>query len=603
MTRIVPRAGVLLAGLLIAGAASAQQPAANLSFEEPDSAAPHQPAAWFVHHGDRWMGRDSSIAQSGRFSLQSSTPAAGGSPNVAGQEIALDGLRGREVVLRGWIRTQDVRDGFAGLWLRVDGPVQADGIPQQLALENMQERAIRGTTEWARHEVSAFVDEDATALHIGALHVGAGVAWFDGLELGLVEPSDVEAAALTDAQIDQLRRHAHPLRTAAPGAPFDDLDALAPMFESARIVALGEGTHGTRQFFQLKHRIVEWLTHRAGPGARTAFAIEANMTEAQRVNDYVLTGRGNARDAIAGLYFWTWNTEEVVELVEWMRRYNASGAGRVEFWGFDAQIPSVAIDSVLAFLARVDSASHPLARDEYTRVRAAWDARTSRTANDAALVDSASAAARRVHAMLEAARERHVRAAGDSAADWALQNARIVVQAIDAMSLAVGQGGGPRDVGMADNVAWILDRLPDGTKLILWAHNGHIQRESSWMGRHLADRFGDAYRPVGFTTGAGWYRAVGRSGMATHRASAPPDRSFEGIAAALGEPIVVVDLRALRTQPGAAWLREPLMLRTIGAVASAFQFRQTRIVDAYDAMIYVAQSSPTRQAAPASRAQ
>jgi erythromycin esterase-like protein len=53
------------------------------------------------------------------------------------------------------------------------------------------------------------------------------------------------------------------------------------------------------------------------------FAIEASMPEALDINDYILTGRGDPAKALAGLYFWTWDTREVLDLIEWMRQYNA----------------------------------------------------------------------------------------------------------------------------------------------------------------------------------------------------------------------------------------------------------------------------------------
>ena len=78
---------------------------------------------------------------------------------------------------------------------------------------------------------------------------------------------------------------------------------LVDMVGDAHLVALGEATHGTREFFQLKHRILELLVRERG---FNVFAIEATMPEAFAVNDYVLTGRGDPAKALAGLYFWTW---------------------------------------------------------------------------------------------------------------------------------------------------------------------------------------------------------------------------------------------------------------------------------------------------------
>jgi erythromycin esterase-like protein len=150
-----------------------------------------------------------------------------------------------------------------------------------------------------------------------------------------------------------MKRSARPFDTCTPSEKIQDLRALRDLVGNARIVALGEGTHGTREFFQLKHRITQYLATDMG---FTVFAIEANLPEAWKVNDYVLGGPGDPRALLDGMYFWTWNTEEVLEMVEWMRHFNASKRGRIEFTGFDMQTPDTAAAIVRRFLAGRDPA-------------------------------------------------------------------------------------------------------------------------------------------------------------------------------------------------------------------------------------------------------
>ena len=86
------------------------------------------------------------------------------------------------------------------------------------------------------------------------------------------------------------------------------------------------------------------------------FAIEANLPEAQAVNQFVLEGKGDPAAALAGLYFWTWNTQEVLDMIEWMRRYNQdpSHACKIKFYGFDMQTPTVAAQNTTTYLGSVD---------------------------------------------------------------------------------------------------------------------------------------------------------------------------------------------------------------------------------------------------------
>lgn len=141
-----------------------------------------------------------------------------------------------------------------------------------------------------------------------------------------------------------LRDHAFPLAGVEAGEGFDDLRPLRALIGDARIVSLGEPTHGTREAFQLKHRLLEYLVTELG---FTLFSIEASSPESFRLNDYVLRGQGDPRALIKGMYFWTWDTEEVLAMVEWMRTYNqsalADGRRPVQFTGFDMQTDTVAL--------------------------------------------------------------------------------------------------------------------------------------------------------------------------------------------------------------------------------------------------------------------
>src|SRR6516165_9088410 len=136
-----------------------------------------------------------------------------------------------------------------------------------------------------------------------------------------------------------IRAAAIPLATPVAGHGFDDMQPLKKVVGDARIVSLGEATHGSREFFQLKHRMVEFLATQMG---FTIFSIEANMPEAYKLNDFVLNGNGDPAKLIKGMYFWTWDTQEVLDMVLWMREFNKSGKGPVQFTGFDMQTPKVA---------------------------------------------------------------------------------------------------------------------------------------------------------------------------------------------------------------------------------------------------------------------
>ena len=164
-----------------------------------------------------------------------------------------------------------------------------------------------------------------------------------------------------------IRSNAIRLQTPEAGHGFADMQPLKKIVGDARIVSLGEATHGTREFFQMKHRMLEFLALEMG---FTLFSIEANMPEAYKLNDFVLNGNGDPGKLIKGMYFWTWDTQEVLDMVLWMREFNKAGKGRVEFTGFDMQTPAVAAGIARDFLAKRD----PDYLGEFDKARSLADA-------------------------------------------------------------------------------------------------------------------------------------------------------------------------------------------------------------------------------------
>lgn len=117
-----------------------------------------------------------------------------------------------------------------------------------------------------------------------------------------------------------LRRRSVELALLHPGGSHDDLARWGAGLGGVRVVGLGEATHGSREFFTLKHRLVEYLvTEREF----TVFALEADQDLCCALDAYVTSGAGDAVQGLRDLGYWTWNTQEVLALITWLRSYNA----------------------------------------------------------------------------------------------------------------------------------------------------------------------------------------------------------------------------------------------------------------------------------------
>ncbi len=377
------------------------------------------------------------------------------------------------------------------------------------------------------------------------------------------------SAAATAAIAGDLKRYAAPLKSVQAGSGFEDLAAFGKAVGDARIVALGEASHGTSEFFRMKHRLLEYLVKETG---FTVFAIEANWPESLAVDRYIATGEGDPKAALAGMYFWTWNTQEVLDMIEWMRAYNkAAGRPALTFTSFDMQTGAVATRRAMDYLARIGP--------EYAK-----SAESMRPEKVVKLFDDNRAG----FIMLS------------SAAEW--REARQAAEVARQAAALKASGFSYRDEMMARNVEWLSETYPK-QKMVLWAHNYHVsanRQGAKSMGAWLRDRFGAQMYTVGFAFRRGEVRAVGRQNSSNTRLGAwpappLPDGSGDAVLSAAGMPLFFLDFHAVpRDAALAGWLDAPHLFRQAGAIwqidAAQANAQTATLAELYDGLIFVEES-------------
>jgi erythromycin esterase len=383
--------------------------------------------------------------------------------------------------------------------------------------------------------------------------------------------------------LEGLRRRVTPLNNVQHRCELRDLEAFGEIIGDSRIVALGEATHGTSEFFKIKHRMVRFLAETMGFGV---LAIEASTPEARRVDDYVTYGEGCPEELLGALRFPMLETREMLDTIEWIRAFNASGAGTLRFAGFDMQSPDAAARIVNSFLADVDpdllrEEIEPLYELICETVREPYGGPNHRArALDAMSLHEHALAAQ---AHMEANEEIYSSRTSRREAAWAVHNARIVAQ-------AAGFGVRPlgyRDRCMADNVGWILEQNPEA-KVVLWAHNVHVQRDDNRMGGHLTECFGERYAPIGLLFYEGTYTAAHPViGLITNVADPALGASVEGVLHKVGSHPFLVDLRKAESS-SEPWLAETHLTRNIGTVAvdGLEGYAPINPVDQYRALVF-----------------
>lgn len=409
-------------------------------------------------------------------------------------------------------------------------------------------------------------------------------------------PYDPEAHDLA-AVAEQLKSSAIALRTVDPSAATDDLAPLAAAVGDARVVAMGEATHGTREFFQLKHRVFRHLVEARG---FTAIALEAPFAEALAVDAYVRTGKGDPAAAVRSLRQWPWLTEEVLALVQWVRRYNADPKHprKLRFYGLDIQFAAAPAAAVLRYLEQVDP---EFARTDGAVLR---DPRLDRSHQAVAERQALRPLLQAVADRLDAAQKDYVARAGDEAHRWARQHMRVALKALECEALGAAFSGACRDQGMADVATWLLEQEGEAGKLALWAHDGHVTRSNfagtmRTMGQELAGRLGAGYTAIGFAFDRGGFQAIDAAnksgGLREFRVEASPPEHLDGVLARTGLPLAAFDLRRI-DGPAGKWLAESAPKREVDAFVHAGGpgFVALPVARAFDLLIFVAETSRAR---------
>lgn len=563
------------------------------------------PGGWSLNGAQRrthWdFGRDLGNRHSGATSayLRTRVSKPDSSDFVSlSQFLRADRFRGHRVRYSAFIRTLDVQGDGAALWLRADGP------PGGTAFDNMSARPIVGTRDWNRFEIVLDIPASAIGLAFGFLLAGGGIAWVDDIAFEIVDSSvpvtagprdpatgqdstrtadsydrnpregvnlDFEGPVLAEndtASINWLRSNTYALTTADPAAALDDLAPLRDLIGTTRVVALGEATHGTREFFQMKHRVFRYLVTQMG---FTHFAMETPLPLALEVDRYVQTGQGDPVSLIKGMHAWMWSTEEVLALVRWMREWNASGGQpRVRFVGIDMQLPTAAIDSVVSFVSRMDNQAGSVVYEKYSCLRPYVFRAFTMDANYRALGEEAKetcrAAAVSVETLLSDRAPEWRPAVGDEAMGLVQRLARVVTQWEGIVHVSSPQGVFARDEGMAENATWWLDSTPQ-SRMMVWAHNGHVSRARRWMGSHLKRLLGADYLTVGLTFSRGSFNATTPiTGPRLNSILSADVGSLEALFGKTGQARLLFDTRRLAHAGAPQSTIEDISMRSIGGI-------------------------------------
>ena len=265
----------------------------------------------------------------------------------------------------------------------------------------------------------------------------------------------------------------HSLNGVEPDLPVDDLAILGDITANAKIVGLGEPTHGQKEINQLRDRMTRYLIEHQG---FRVVAMEDSAIQCRRVNDAIVHGIGTPETALAMQNFWTWRTKEVLAMIEWLHDWNQSHPeDLVRFIGVDIQdleTPAVELAGALVRLGMEPSHPYQDRLDEIATI-SMWGDDPFDEDKYYADADMLS----EIRTFIESTEN-----ANPLDIDLALDCVLALEQSLrlwKAIRLAPPTGSAAnwnrRDDVMATRT---LAPTLNGEKVVLWAHNGHVQCEA-----------------------------------------------------------------------------------------------------------------------------
>ena len=398
------------------------------------------------------------------------------------------------------------------------------------------------------------------------------------------------------------------------GAP-GDFDPIIDLIGDARIVLIGEASHGTHEFYRIRAQISKQLIAQRG---FNAVAVEADWPDAYRVNRFV-RGAGNDLDAVEALNGfqrfpqWMWRNADVLDFVGWLREHNEEQAfenRKCGFYGLDLYSLHASIEAVLDYLGRVDPDAAKQARHYYscfehfgkdiTTYGYATGFRMTPTCESAVVKNLVDL---RRNAMDYLSRDGQIAADAYFSAE---QNAFLVKNAEEYyrnMFRREVSSWNLRDTHMMESLVRLANHLgkPHApAKIIVWAHNSHLgdaratqmsERGELNLGQLVRKHFGKDAVSIGFTTYDGTVTAASEWDAPAERKNVRPAHvdSYEALFHEVDIPNFFLNLRDdadVRSQ-----LRNERLERAIGVIYRpetelSSHYFYARLPDQFDGILH-----------------
>ena len=279
-------------------------------------------------------------------------------------------------------------------------------------------------------------------------------------------------------------------------------------FDNARIIGLGEDSHGVKEFFELKQRIFRYLVENHNCRA-LGFEYGFRFQKSLKIENYIASGKGDLDSILSGLH-WIHRNQEFRGLIEWMRDYNKGlqKEDMIHFIGIDSQIDIWYLDELGRHFSQYDKELHKFVSDILDKL-SKWGKIDHKSLKQEEY--------QKIKDLLASLKEKTLMFLSENpVSDENKMERDLLLHNIESHILShenrywMYKNKSLRDSHMAEHVLWLKELIGNKAKAAVWAHNAHVANDphyardgSSAMGKYIKEKIGDNYLVIGtgFTEG------------------------------------------------------------------------------------------------------
>lgn len=402
---------------------------------------------------------------------------------------------GDTMELSGKIKYDKVKN-FVGLIMWIDGDTKGP----HLAFETMQNRNLKGSSDWAEYSIKVPYPSNGKFIYVGGIVGKGGTAWFDDFKVK-IDGKDIQTLEETkrltledfssEDLISALSQSSVSMDLTNQETQMRSLDGLIHKTGDKRIVAIGESTHGTSEFYQLREMITKRLIEEKG------FNLVVLESPYDAIELLILGLESEPLDSLMGKHLFSiYQTEEMKSFLKWYKE-NRSNFD-VNFKGCD--------DSYWVYIDLLKTQIQPFGDPELNQLLDKLNASIENRFSDD--LKNKIKEGKSVYDNILAI-ENHLKLTGQMTEilEEMIHNGK--TSYINYIQLANGQPIRSRDEVMAERISYLANH--GNQKIIVWAHNAHISnevitdKEIGLMGYYLNKEFEEDYFAIGLMTLNGTY--------------------------------------------------------------------------------------------------